>query len=99
MSLSNIPMILDVKDSMPVLVSVPAGGYCPRHVSGDRSYTYYVYNLWKDGRWTQLPRPPYDMVTDRNLVRPAFRRHLSAIIHGNYRGVYEQQAVHGRVQG
>jgi hypothetical protein len=33
------------------------------------------------------------------LVRPAFRRHLSAIIHGNYRGVYEQQAVHGRVQG
>ncbi len=28
--------------------------------------------------------------------RPGFRRHLVAIIHGNKRGVYEQQqAVHG----
>ena len=29
--------------------------------------------------------------------RPAFRRHPEAIIHGNGRGVYERQAVHGRV--
>ncbi|HSH40723.1 MAG TPA: hypothetical protein VK973_01205, partial [Arenicellales bacterium] len=30
-----------------------------------------------------------------NLDRPAFCRHPQAIIHGNSRGVYEQQAVHG----
>ena len=34
------------------------------------------------------------------LDRPAFCRHPEAIIHGNDRGVYEQQqTVHGRVQG
>ena len=31
--------------------------------------------------------------------RPGFPRHLAAIIHGSNRGVYEQQAIHGRVQG
>ena len=36
----------------------------------------------------------------RMLDRPAFCRHPEAIIHGNDRGVYEQQqTVHGRVQG
>ena len=31
-----------------------------------------------------------------SVDRPGFRRHLVAIIHGNKRGVYEQQqAVHG----
>lgn len=34
------------------------------------------------------------------VIRPAFCRHPEAIIHGNDRGVYEQQqTVHGRVQG
>ena len=33
------------------------------------------------------------------LNRPGFPRHLAAIIHGSNRGVYEQQAIHGRVQG
>ena len=33
---------------------------------------------------------------DVGMDRPGFRRHLVAIIHGNKRGVYEQQqAVHG----
>jgi hypothetical protein len=34
-------------------------------------------------------------MTDYGMDRPAFRRHLGAIIHGNDRGVYKQQAVHG----
>ena len=32
---------------------------------------------------------------EAGLDRPAFCRHPQAIIHGNSRGVYEQQAVHG----
>lgn len=36
------------------------------------------------------------LVEDPFMDRPGFRRHLVAIIHGNKRGVYEQQqAVHG----
>lgn len=33
------------------------------------------------------------------MNRPGFPGHLAAIIHGSNRGVYEQQAIHGRVQG
>ena len=36
---------------------------------------------------------------DHGMNRPGFPRHLAAIIHGSNRGVYEQQAIHGRVQG
>ena len=39
---------------------------------------------------------PLSDVTAPSMDRPAFRRHPGAIIHGNDRGVYEQQqAVHG----
>ena len=39
------------------------------------------------------------MMNEELLIRPAFCRHPEAIIHGNDRGVYEQQqAVHERLQ-
>ena len=55
-------------------------------------------DLIKAGAADYLAKP-WD---DRKLAtmnRPGFRRHLQAILFGNDGGVYEQQSLHGRVQG
>ncbi|UKE76468.1 hypothetical protein KM317_13420 [Xanthomonas translucens pv. arrhenatheri] len=50
-----------------------------------------TYVTWTDAdRW--LADAP-------DVNRPGFPRHLAAIIRSSKRGVYEQQAIHARVQG
>ena len=44
----------------------------------------------------QQGSPPFQQVHGEEVVnRPAFRRHLEAIIDGNDRGVHEQQTIFG----
>lgn len=72
-------MILDIVGGVPVLVSIPGGAYCPKHLSGDRSNTYYVYNIYRDGMWVHSATPPFPIVQRRNLHldRPLHKKDLT----------------------
>lgn len=77
--LAETPMILDIVGGVPVLVSTTAGGSCVKHLSGDRTYTYFVYSTYRDGAWTQSAKPPFPVVQRRNLHRglPSSKKDLT----------------------
>ena len=79
-------------------VTVPPGFSGPEVIHRDTFPSGTAFQVLSVRRCTNCP------LDDRvellvHLNRPVFPRHLAAIIHGSNRGVYEQQTIHGRVQG
>ncbi|WP_240690405.1 hypothetical protein [Burkholderia cepacia] len=55
-----------------------------------------LISMWVADMQFAAPDAAIDAITERlKLDRPAFRRHLRAIIYGNRGGQDERQAVHG----
>ena len=72
-------------------------------LSGDGEAAQQIFKAIRGPHGKRLEYPELRwaeyLLRDQGVNRPGFPRHLAAIIHGSNRGVYEQQAIHGRVQG
>lgn len=71
------PMIIDVRGEEVAMVS--AAGVCTKELSPDGGLTFYVYYLWRDGKWQPSHTPPFPMLTERNLHygKPESRKDLT----------------------
>lgn len=63
------PMILDISQGIPVVVSFTATADCPKHLSGDQSYNFFVYSTYQNGEWVQSATSPFPILQRRNLHR------------------------------
>lgn len=64
---AEVPMLLDIAQGLPVVVSYPKTGHCRKDVSSDESYTFYVYSIYENGDWHYSDHPPASMTNVRNL--------------------------------
>lgn len=74
-SYSFQPMILDVVDGNPVLVTLPYGGYCAKDPENPKKYYLYTYNVWSGDGWSQKNRFEQNVTKNRNLLDAPRRKH------------------------